>query len=162
MRDDWFTTLRGRVAGIFGTTQGAWIIRHFIQPLDHLLYRASAGRLLFLNAFIPTLMLTTTGAKSGQPRTVPLLYLRDGRRIIVVASNYGSTSHPAWYHNLRANPACTVTIAGREQRFVAREADGLEREELWRRAVILYAGYRSYQARTAGRRVPVMVLDPAA
>jgi len=161
MPEHWFTTARGRAARIFGTTGGAWVIRRIFQPLDHLLYRLSGGRLLFLNAFIPTLMLTTTGAKSGQPRSVPLLYLRDGRRIVLLASNYGRASHPAWYHNLRANPACAATIGGREQRFVAREAEGAEREELWRRAVILYAGYRSYQERAQGRRIPVIVLEPA-
>jgi deazaflavin-dependent oxidoreductase (nitroreductase family) len=79
-----------------------------------------------------------------------------------MASNYGSTSHPAWYHNLRANPACTITRGGREQPYIAREAEGAEREELWRRAVVFYSGYRTYQIRAEGRRVPVMVLEPSA
>jgi deazaflavin-dependent oxidoreductase (nitroreductase family) len=161
VQKDWFTQARGRLTSVFGTPQGAWLIRRVIRPLDYLLYRASGGRVVFLNAFLPTLMLTTTGAKSGQPRTVPLLYLRDGRRIVLIASNYGGASHPAWYRNLLANPVCSVNLGGRELRYVAREAEGAEREELWRRAVALYGGYRTYQERAGERRVPVMVLEPA-
>lgn len=162
MQESWFTSVRSRIMGFVGTTLTVAPVRRALFALDHLIYRVSGGRAVFLNAFLPTLMLTTTGAKSGQPRTVPLVYVRDGRRIVLIASNFGSAGHPAWYHNLRANPACTVSVGGREQRCVARQAEGAEREELWRRAVALYAGYRTYQARAAGRQIPVIVLEPAA
>lgn len=151
---------RERLGLIMGTRQGAWLVRTFIQPLDHLLARASGGRLVFSNIFYPTLLLTTTGAKSGQPRTVPLLYLRDGQRLVVIASNFGRAGHPAWYLNLRANPACRVALGARSHDCRAREADGAEREELWRRAVLMYAGYSAYATRAAGRRIPVIVLEP--
>lgn len=152
--------IRDQASGFFGSPFGAKFIRATIQPLDHLFYQLSGGRLLFLNAFIPTLMLTSIGAKSGQSRTVPLLYLRDGTWIVLIASNYGRSSHPAWYYNLQANPTCTVSIAGREHAYLAREADGAEREQLWHRALELYGGYEAYQARATGRRIPVMILDP--
>jgi deazaflavin-dependent oxidoreductase (nitroreductase family) len=152
--------IRDRADGFFGSPFGATFIRATIQPLDHLCYRLSGRRYLFLNAFIPTLMLTSIGAKSGQSRTVPLLYLRDGARIVLIASNYGQGSHPAWYRNLQANPSCTLTIAGREQAYLAREADGAERDRLWQRALELYSGYAAYQTRAADRRIPVLILEP--
>lgn len=158
---DLSTWMLSRMAGLLTSPVGAALIRHVVQPLDHVVHQASGGRATFLNAFIPTLMLTSTGAKSGQPRTVPLVYVRDGARIILIASHYGSDRHPAWYYNLRANPACTVSVGGRERPYVAREAEGEEREELWRRAVALYVGYDMYKARAEGRRIPVLVLDPA-
>ncbi|NTU85327.1 MAG: nitroreductase family deazaflavin-dependent oxidoreductase [Chloroflexales bacterium] len=153
MRDGLFT--------FGGTRFGAWLILRFGQPLDHLFYRWSGGRVLYLNVLRPVLMLTTTGAKSGQPRDVPLIYMRDGPRIVVLASNYGRTYHPAWYLNLRANPACQARISGRAGAYIAREAEGRERDELWRRAVVFYPGYRGYEAR-AERCIPIIVLEPTA
>ncbi len=160
--DELVRAAREQIGLGFGTAQGAWLIRTFIQPLDHFVYQVSDGRLLFLNAFLPTMMLVSTGAKSGQLRTVPLLYLRAGSNYVVIASNYGSTSHPSWYHNLRANPACSVQLDGRSIACVARETEGSEREALWRRALVLYSGYQVYQARAGERRIPVIVLEPAA
>lgn len=156
-----YAAVRGRLLGVFGTRAGAWMIKHVFRPLDYLYYRVSGGRALFIGAVVPTLMLTTTGAKSGQPRTVPLIFMRDGRRIVLLASNYGGASHPAWYHNLRANPGCSVTLGGRVVAYTAREAAGAERAELWRRAVSFYAGYSAYQTRAEGRQIPIMILDPA-
>lgn len=160
--EQFIRAMREQIGGFFGSPQGAWIIRGGLQPLDHGLARLSGGRVVLTNLFIPTLMLTTTGAKSGQPRMVPLLYLRSGPSFVVLASNFGGASRPAWYHNLRANPVCQVQAGGPSRRCTAREAEGAEREELWRRAVILYSGYRSYAARAGGRRIPVMVLTPSA
>jgi deazaflavin-dependent oxidoreductase (nitroreductase family) len=154
--------MRERVGALLGTRQGAWLIKHIVEPLDRFCYKLSGGRVVLANVMMPTLMLASTGAKSGLPRTTPVLYLRDGRRFVLVASNYGSASHPAWYHNLRANPACSVTVGGRTTACQAREAEGAEREQLWQRAVAFYPGYRSYQSRTGGRRIPVMLLEPTA
>ncbi len=107
---------------------------------------------------MPRLILTTIGAKSGQPRVTPLIYLPDGDRVVVIASRGGDMRHPGWYHNLRANPRATLLIGGRSANYQAREASGAEREQLWRRAVALYPGYAVYQRRAARRQIPVMVL----
>lgn len=152
--------LREGFLRIWGTRPGAWVLRYTTQPLDHLLYRLSGGRVMVINLFLPTLMLTTTGAKSGLPRSMPLLYFRDGARIVLLASNWGQAHHPAWYYNLRANPGCSAVIGGRAADYTAREAEGPEREELWRRAVAFSPHYSVYQARTDGRRIPIIVLEP--
>ena len=82
--------------------------------------------------------------------------------MILVASNAGSTRHPSWYHNVRANPAVTfLRRGGHSASYVAREAAGPERAELWDRVNDLYGGYDTYQGRTGGREIPVVVLDPA-
>jgi F420H(2)-dependent quinone reductase len=122
-----------------------------------LLIRLSRGR-LSVAIGMPRLILTTIGAKSGQARTTPLIYLPDGERVVLVASNGGSLRHPGWYYNLRANPQATLLIDGRTATYRAREADGAERAELWRRAVAFYPGYAVYQRRAGGRAIPVLVL----
>jgi deazaflavin-dependent oxidoreductase (nitroreductase family) len=109
----------------------------------------------------PVGLLGTVGAKSGQKRETPLLYLDDGERVVLVASKAGAARHPSWLHNLRANPRVSfLRRGGHRGTYVAREADGAERDELWARVNDLYAGYDTYQGRTA-RRIPVVVLDPA-
>lgn len=128
--------------------------------LDRRLLTASKGR-LGLVMTLPVLLLHTTGAKTGQGRVTPLLYVQDGSRILLVAGNGGRPHHPAWYHNLRANPGAVVEIKGRRQPVVAREAEGAERGEGWRKATEMYRGYVVYQERMPGRRFPVMVLQPA-
>jgi deazaflavin-dependent oxidoreductase (nitroreductase family) len=139
---------------------GAWLVRHVARPIDLVLLPLSRGRFSFAAIFYPTLLLTTIGARSGQRRQAPLVFLPDGDRIILIASNYGGTRHPAWYHNLRANPVAEVLLRGRTRRFIAHEAQGIERAELWARAVAYYPGYHSYQGRTDGRLIPIMVLTP--
>ena len=104
-------------------------------------------------------LLTTTGAKSGQQRTMPLIALFDDEKIALIASSFGRKHHPAWYFNLKAHPQCTVQWRGRTQTFVAREAEGEEYRKLWELAVSVYAGYETYKAH-AGRRIPVMILEP--
>ena len=107
------------------------------------------------------LLLTTTGAKTGRTRTTPLLYVPDGADIVLIASRGGNTSHPAWYHNLVANPHATALLNGRTIECIAHQADGDERARLWRMANDYYSGFDAYQSRTGGRTVPVMVLTPA-
>ena len=106
-------------------------------------------------------LVTTTGAKSGKKRTVPLLVLVEGDDIVLIASKGGNTKHPAWYHNLKANPETTVALHGTTSHRVAREAEGDERVELFKKAAEYYPGYNTYQARTDGRIIPVLVLAPA-
>ena len=102
-------------------------------------------------------MLTTTGRKSGEERTVPLLYIRDGESFVVVASNGGTATHPAWWSNLRANPGATLEVGRRRLRVRAEEAGPEEKERLWPRRVEMYGGYESYRRRT-DREIPVVLL----
>ena len=101
-----------------------------------------------------------TARKTRKRRTTPLVYLRDSDDLVLIASNGGHDWHPAWYFNLRADPAAEVQIRRRTQRVTARPADAGERERLWPRMVALYAGYAKYQAKT-GRPIPLVVLQGA-
>ncbi|MFG2000025.1 nitroreductase family deazaflavin-dependent oxidoreductase [Spirillospora sp. NPDC048911] len=107
----------------------------------------------------PVCLLTTIGRKSGQARTVPLLYLNDGERIVMVASQGGMPRHPLWYLNLRANPNVLVHIGRHRRPMRARTADGTERAELWPRLVEMYPAYDDYQSWT-DREIPVVVFEP--
>ena len=99
------------------------------------------------------------GAKSGTERVSPLVYLPDGDDMVIVASKAGYPKHPAWFHNLKANPDTTVQIKGERRQVHARVARPEERDRLWAKAVETYPGYRTYQAR-AGREIPLVVLEP--
>jgi len=126
------------------------------------LYRRTGGR---LGHTVPgvggkMLLLDHAGAKSGAKRTSPLLYFPDGEDLVIVASKGGYPKHPAWYHNLMANPDTAVQV-GRERRPVrARTANPEERERLWPVVVQKYRGYADYQARSKGREIPLVILEP--
>lgn len=129
------------------------------------LYRRSGGRLGrkvpgFPGAEIA--LLDHRGAKTGTPRTSPLMYLRDGEAVAVVASKAGQPTHPAWFHNLMANPETTVQIGAESLPVRARLADEAERERLWSEFVALYPGYTSYRERAHPRVIPIVILDPRA
>ena len=109
---------------------------------------------------VPTLLLNHVGRKSGTRFTTPLLYLADGSRLVVVASQGGLPKNPQWFHNLVASPETTVELRGERSRAVrARVAEPEERAALWPRLVELYADFESYQAWT-DREIPVVVLEP--
>lgn len=129
------------------------------------LYRATGGRLggkwRVGSAFpwgIPVCLLTTTGRKSGQPRTSPLLFLEDGDRVVLVASQGGLPKNPMWYLNIRANPEVTVQIRSNVRTMQARVASDEERAALWPRLVDLYADFDNYQAWT-DRQIPVVICE---
>ena len=103
------------------------------------------------------LLLTTTGRKTGRPRTTPLFYMPDGDRVILVASYAGDDRHPQWFNNLVADPAVTVQIAGESRRMRAAVATPDEKARLWPRVVELYQGYEAYQRGTS-RDIPVVIL----
>lgn len=124
-------------------------------------YRLSGGRVggTFLRG-APVCLVTVTGRKSGQRHTIPLLYLRDGADLVIVASKGGMSKHPVWYLNLVAHPRCEVEI-GRERRpMVARRVSDDEKAALWPRLCQMYPDYADYQARTP-RNIPVLRLAPA-
>jgi deazaflavin-dependent oxidoreductase (nitroreductase family) len=143
------------------TDAGTWYVRHVSPRVDPPLHRLSGGRLSSIMA-TPVAMLTARGARSGRPRTTPLLYFNDGDDVVLMASNYGSTRHPAWYHNVIANPEVTLSAGGDGGRYRAREATGEERERLWRLAVRFARTYGRYEQRAGERRIPVLVLTPVA
>jgi deazaflavin-dependent oxidoreductase (nitroreductase family) len=124
------------------------------------LYRLTGGKVGGKLVKAPVLLLTTTGRKSGQPRTSPLLYARAGNNgYMVIASKGGADQHPLWYLNLQANPLAEVTIGRRTQQVRARDAQGEERERLWRSLADVYSGYDNYAQKTS-REIPVVVLEP--
>lgn len=109
----------------------------------------------------PVLVLTTTGARSGQQRERALAYFTDGDDVILMASNYGGARHPAWYHNLLAHPECELHIGPSGGRFVAREAEGDDRDRLFALAVGLLPASRKYVQRTQGiRTIRMLRLAP--
>jgi deazaflavin-dependent oxidoreductase (nitroreductase family) len=123
------------------------------------LYRLTGGKIGGRIVNLPVLLLTTTGRRSGRPRTQPLAYTRTTEGYAVIASKGGAAQHPLWYLNLRANPLAEVTVGRDTQQVRAREAEGEERERLWRQLADVYSGYDKY-ARKTSRRIPVMVLEP--
>jgi deazaflavin-dependent oxidoreductase (nitroreductase family) len=139
-----------------------WLYTRIQRPMDEVVYRVTRGRatLSSLLAGLPVIMLTTTGARSGEPRTVPLVAIPDGDRLIVVASNYGGRRHPAWYHNLRAHPDATVSVRGHTREVQARELSGAERDACFQRAVRTYPGFVTYRERATERSIPVLLLEP--
>lgn len=141
---------------------GGWLAINVANPIDKRLLVLSNGRIgLFLGQ--PVGLLEVRGAKSGQPRRTPLLYLDDGERVALVASKAGNPRHPAWYHNVKANPDVRFLLRKVGwRRFRAHEAGPDERAELWPRVCNLYAGYEDYQERTGGRTIPIVVLEPEA
>ena len=128
-----------------------------LGTLHRWLYRVSDGRLGKTFFGSPILLLTTTGRRTGRPRTQPLTYLPEGNRLIVVASNGGQPNHPAWYLNLRASPQVSVQLGDRTRAMIAQRTEGDERARLWSRVVEEYPAYAQYQLKT-DRQIPVVVL----
>lgn len=124
-------------------------------------YRLSNGRAAaHVPGGAPICLLTTTGRRSGRPRTVPLLYLpHDDDQIVVVASRGGMSSHPAWYLNLMADPRATIEFGSRRRSMLARQATDAERSELWPVLTAAYRHFDAYQRRT-DRLIPVLILAP--
>jgi F420H(2)-dependent quinone reductase len=133
-----------------------WIM----SRLNTWIFRATGGRLG--NKFLrgaPVCLVTMRGRKTQQPRTVPLIYLEDGRDLVIVASKGGMDDHPLWYLNLKTNPDAEVEIGTDRRRVRARTASGAEKGRLWPRLVEIYPDYADYQARTT-RDIPVVILEP--
>jgi deazaflavin-dependent oxidoreductase (nitroreductase family) len=124
------------------------------------LYRLSGGRIGGKVGRAPVLLLTTTGRKSGQRRTAPVVYLQDGGRMVVINTNAGNAKVPAWSLNLAADPNAEVEVGKRKIPVVARVAEGEERADLWRKHNVQYAGFDDYDAQI-DREPKVIVLDPA-
>jgi deazaflavin-dependent oxidoreductase (nitroreductase family) len=146
------------------TRPAAWALARGLPLIDRPLARIGVPRLQrFINAAagLPMVVLTTTGARSGIPRALPLLSVPlAGGDLMLVGSNFGQDRNPAWVHNLRAHPECTVDVDGVTSTYVAREVTGAERERVWREGVELYPGWAAYARRTARAEIPVFLLAP--
>ncbi len=140
------------------TPPGYWFVRNVPPRVDPPLLRMTGGR--FSTVYpAPAMLLTTTGAKSGRPRALPLLYAIDGDSLILIASNYGRPGHPSWYRNLSTNPTVEVLAGKFSGTYTAREiTDPIERQSAWAKALDLYAGYQDYEARAGGRTIPLIRL----
>jgi len=106
------------------------------------------------------IQLTTIGAKTNRPRSMPLVAILDEEKIALIASSFGREHNPGWYYNLKVHPECDVSFKGKSEKYVAREAAGEEYEKYFQMAVSQYAGYEKYKERAAHRHIPVMVLEP--
>ena len=150
--------LRGRPYNATIATAQKWAAK-----LHASVFRATGGRIGGRMVGSPVLLLGTTGRKSGHKRTTVLLYLEDGGRYVIVASNGGTAKHPVWWLNLQADPEATVEVGvevgGRKIHVRATEARGEEKARLWQRLVRMYPSYEDYQKRT-DREIPVAILEP--
>jgi deazaflavin-dependent oxidoreductase (nitroreductase family) len=142
------------------TRLGGWLFVTVFPAIDRRLLPVSRGRLTVAMGQ-PILLLHTRGAKSGEPRTSPLLYTPSGDGYVIVASKAGAEHHPAWYHNLVAHPdAVAVELAGRRTAVRPRVLEGAERAEIWQHVNDNYNGYQIYQERAGARIIPVVLLEP--
>jgi deazaflavin-dependent oxidoreductase (nitroreductase family) len=134
--------------------------RRFV-PIDRWLLRHDGGRWASLarRGVPPSLLLTTTGRRSGQPRTQPLLYVVDGDSWVVIGSNWGQAHHPAWTVNLLANPDATVTLDGAAIPVRGVHATGPEHDRLWELLVDTWPAYRTYEERAGGRELRIFRLE---
>lgn len=138
----------------------SWPFLRRVMGLHTFVYRATHGLVGHRFPGGPSmLLLEHVGAKSGVERTSPLLYFDDEPNLVIIASKGGHPRHPAWFHNLRANPATTVQVGSERRPVRARIATPEERRRLWPRAVETYGNYAQYQRRT-GREIPVVILEP--
>jgi deazaflavin-dependent oxidoreductase (nitroreductase family) len=140
---------------------GSWLFVRIMHRLDGRVFKLTKGRhtLGSLLAGLPVAILTTTGARTGQQRTVPVLGLPSPEGLALIASNWGERSHPAWCHNLLANPEGEIAVDGERRRFRAVEAEGERRQRIWDHALTIYPGYEQYAKRAAHRRIHVFVLE---
>ena len=106
------------------------------------------------------IQLTTIGAKTKQPRTMPLVGVFDDEKIALIATSFGREHNPGWYYNLKTNPICNVIFKGKSGNYVAHETEGAEYERYFQMAISQYAGYQKYRERSPHRHIPVIVLEP--
>ena len=138
------------------------VVVKVMSALNTFVYRLTGGRVggRFMRG-APVLLLITIGRKSGERRTAPLLYLKEGNEYVIVASKGGMSQHPLWFRNLEANPDVEIEIGREKFKARARRASSDEKRALWPKLVAMYPDYNDYQARTA-RDIPVVILSPSA
>jgi deazaflavin-dependent oxidoreductase (nitroreductase family) len=154
--------LRQLVRRTAGLRPISWFYARTLHHIDRGVYRISNGRSTFSSwvGGLPVVMLTTTGAKSGKSRTLPLLGFDEGEDVVLIASNWGQRHHPSWYHNLRAHPRATIVVDGQRREVEASMVSEADRDRYFKRAIATYPGY-AYYRRRAGREIPILRLRPA-
>ena len=140
---------------------GYWFLLHVAPKIDKVVIPRTKGRLSSTGVDKVGLV-TTTGAKSGQPRTQPLVLIDDGDGLIAIGSNYGRSFHPGWAYNLDADPSCTVEFRGPATASRAERLEGDARAGAWTTAVDYYAGYERYRASAAPREIRLYRIRPSA
>lgn len=136
------------------------VVVKVMSALNTVAYRLTGGRLggRFMGG-APVLLLITIGRKTGEKRTAPLLYIKEGNDYVIVASKGGMSTHPLWYRNIEANPEVEIEIGRDRFKARARRASDDEKRALWPKLVAMYPDYNDYQARTA-RNIPVVIVSP--
>jgi deazaflavin-dependent oxidoreductase (nitroreductase family) len=142
---------------IASSRPAGWYFLNVANKIDKRLLPATNGRLTTAPGR-QILVMEVIGAKSGQTRRVPLQFITDGDDIVLIASKAGAAKHPAWYHNLRANPETTVWAKGRSGRYRASVIEGPDYDRLWKKAADYYSGYDVYQQRAGDRKIPLVRL----
>lgn len=157
--------LRARLAiavSEFANKRGLYMGRRLTR-IHVAAYRRSAGKQGGHLPGLPQariLLLDHTGAKSGKPRTSPVMYHRDGDTIAIAASKAGQPTNPAWFHNLKAHPDTTIQIGDERRKVHARVATKPERDHLWPKFVAFYPGYEFFQQLANERTIPIVILEP--
>ncbi len=133
-----------------------------LHKLDNAALSLSRGKrnLTTMLTGLPVVVITTTGARSGMPRTIPLAGIPDGEKIILVPTHFGQKTYPGWYYNLQTNPRAHLHRNGDQKEYIARIADLEEQQRYWDLAVHYYPGYEAYQKRSGGRKIPLFILEP--
>ncbi|MEU2340054.1 nitroreductase family deazaflavin-dependent oxidoreductase [Streptomyces sp. NPDC006654] len=135
------------VQKVSATRGFAKVAPHVVPALDRAVHRLSRGRVLLSAQMLPGVILTSTGARSGQPRRTPLACMPDGDGWYLVGSNFGRTGHPAWTHNLLRHPEAEISWKGRDIPVTARLLTGQERATAWQALLAFWPPYAAYQAR---------------
>ena len=156
----WWQRIIQRLASIEFISSG--FLSRYLHRWDAAVLKWSNGEksLTTMLTGLPVVVLTTTGARSGKTRNVPLAGYPDGENIILIASSLGSVHHPAWYHNLRVNPEVQLTKNGITEKYHAHTVAQSERDKYWQLALSYYPGYLAYEKRCGGREIPIVVLEP--
>jgi deazaflavin-dependent oxidoreductase (nitroreductase family) len=151
------------IRGFAASRAGAWALAPTLRHLDRWTLWLTGGRTTFSDGpgGVPTLFLTTTGARTGQPRTAQLIAVPAGTDLAVIGSNFGRASSPAWVANLNADPRAVAGCHGRSVAVVARELTGAEAEAVWAAGRDLYRGFATYPQMAAGRSIRVFRLELA-
>jgi deazaflavin-dependent oxidoreductase (nitroreductase family) len=146
---------------VSGSRPGAWLFSRSMHHVDRLVLRLSHGQrtLAGITAGIPVLTVTTTGARTGRPRSAPLLGVPFGSDIAIIGTRFGQPGTPGWYYNLSAQPRAEVAYRSRSVTVTAREADEHEWPQIWAQARKIYAGYEAYASRITGRKIHIMILS---
>ena len=147
----------GLVRQLGRTRAFAWVASRALPPVDR---RFRSHPPTTLGTDFPLCYLTVRGRKSGEPRTVPLLHVADGERVVLIASNWGRRDHPAWALNLDAAGKASISLPGQAPRAMrSRRATSDERKRYWAEALAVWPGYEGYRRR-AGREIRMFVLEP--